>query len=189
MWDSRRYETGGRKKIIHSTDKRPHTDVFPRHLIGELQERFSQWEPRNTWPFMKASMALFCLKNRKCGGGGWGGGCLLSLFIKVSIVAKQNSELYILTSFTQGIKKPFFLKAFWNISQASCNFRGPLVSILKIKFSLYQCALAMKSFFVLMEIICFQFSDKLIELSSDSGGTSDFWSRFCLHAVSQTNTI
>lgn len=109
-------------------------------------------------------------KNRK-----WGGrveGCLLSLFIKVSIVAQQNSELYILTSFTQDIKKLCFLKDFWNSAQAAFNSRGPLVCILEIKFSLYQCALAMKSFFVLIEIICFQFSDKLIELSSDSGA---FW--------------
>lgn len=90
-------------------------------------------------------MALFCLKKRKWREGA--GGCLLSLFIKVSIVAKQNSELYILTSFTQDIKKLHSLKDFWNSAQAAFNSRRPLVCILEIKFCLYQYALAMKSFF------------------------------------------
>lgn len=53
-------------------------------------------------------------------------------------------------------------------SQRGVNPAGLLVCV-HVRLCLLQSTPAMKSFLVLIEIICFQFSDKLIELSSDSG--------------------
>lgn len=55
------------------------------------------------------------------------------------------------------------------------NPAGPLVGVLETKLPSLACACHEVIFFffffflVLIEIICFRFSDKLIELSSDSG--------------------
>lgn len=50
-----------------------------------------------------------------------------------------------------------------------CMNPAGLLLCVHVGFCLVQSTPAMKSFLVLIEIICFQFFDKLIELSSDSG--------------------